>query len=163
METPRPELLGTRYERAFAYLLDVAVITVIGVLLIAVSLVIGIILGLLVALLLQPAFMARAGQHNGQSLGKQAVGLRVMRDDGAPMRLGSAFVRDGVLKILFGIAPLFVADVVSSFLREDRRTLHDRVANTFVARSSERWVSPPSEVLAAPSAPAPESEFSVRA
>ena len=87
METPPPELLGTRYERAFAYALDLTIVLVLAALLGAIfSPALGGILGLLVGLVLHPAFMVRAGDHNGQSLGRQAVGLRVVRDDGRPSR-----------------------------------------------------------------------------
>ena len=42
--------------------------------------------------------MARKGEHNGQTLGKQAAGIRVVRDDGRPIRLGFAVVREVGLK-----------------------------------------------------------------
>ena len=42
--------------------------------------------------------MSRKGEHNGQTLGKQAAGIRVVRDDGRPIRLGFAVLREVGLK-----------------------------------------------------------------
>ena len=38
---------------------------------------------------------ARKGEYNGQTFGKQAAGIRVVRDDGRPIRLGFAFAARG--------------------------------------------------------------------
>ena len=48
--------------------------------------------------------MARGGERNGQTLGKQIVGIRVIRDDGDPYNFGTAFVRQFlVIQLLFGV------------------------------------------------------------
>src|SRR3954452_12413566 len=46
--------------------------------------------------------MRRDGAYNGQTLGKQAIGLRVVRDDGQPVRLGLVLLRELLLKFLVG-------------------------------------------------------------
>src|SRR3954447_2346559 len=54
----------------------------------------------------QSLLPARKGRYNGQSLGKQVTGIRVVRDDGRPVTPGSAFVRDVLVKIVPGIPTL---------------------------------------------------------
>ena len=72
-------------------------------------------------------------------------------------------LRDGVLKYAL-LGPLLAAiGGLLSLGREDRRTLQDRVAGTFVARSPERWVAPPPEVVPPPHAAEQDAEFRVRA
>src|SRR4051812_36739107 len=44
--------------------------------------------------------MTGNGERNGQTLGKQAVGIRVVRDDGKPLTVSTVLVREGVLKVL---------------------------------------------------------------
>jgi uncharacterized RDD family membrane protein YckC len=62
-----------------------------------------IVAGTVGAILLAPLFMSRAGEHNGQTLGKQTVDLRVVRDDGQPVGFGLGVLREVVFKILFGV------------------------------------------------------------
>jgi uncharacterized RDD family membrane protein YckC len=97
-----------------------------------------------------PALMARSGPHNGQTLGKQAVGIRVVRDDAQPMDYGRAAVREWVVITLLigivggtftgGIAPLI--DYLWPLWEERNRAGHDIIASTMVfsatlAESSE--------------------------
>lgn len=114
----------------------------------------------LTVLLLGNAFaMARAGERNGQTLGKQAMGLRVVRESGEPITLAQAFWREGVGRILlivltFGFYPLI--DCLWPLWDDDRQTLHDKIAETRVVRSQpvERGWWPGAEA-AQPAAPAP--------
>ncbi len=46
--------------------------------------------------------MTRKGAHNGQTLGKQALDIRVVQDDGKPVTKGTAFVREFLLKFVGG-------------------------------------------------------------
>ena len=60
----------------------------------------------LVALLLYaPLLMMREGEHNGQTLGKQALGIRVVRDSGEPMGFGWAALREIVVKGFSSASP----------------------------------------------------------
>jgi hypothetical protein len=45
----------------------------------------------------------RAGEHNGQTFGKQRLGLRVIRNDGKPVDIKTALVREGLVKTLPGL------------------------------------------------------------
>ncbi len=53
-----------------------------------------------VVLLYAPLLMMREGDRNGQTLGKQVTGIRVVRDNGQPMSFGWAALREVVLKQL---------------------------------------------------------------
>jgi uncharacterized RDD family membrane protein YckC len=79
--------------------------------------------------------LSRRGKHNGQTLGKQAAGIRVMRDDGRPIRLGLSVLREVVLKyfvanLLFGIGWLF--DSLWPLGDRENRALHDMIVKTHV-------------------------------
>ena len=59
---------------------------------------------LLVELTYQPMTMARRGRNNGRTWGMQAMGIRVVRDNGQPMTYGPALVREFlVMGVLFGV------------------------------------------------------------
>ncbi len=71
--------------------------------------------------------------HEGRSLGKRALGLRVMRAGGAPMTY-----RAGLLRNLVKLTPLVLAlDTLAMllFLRKDRQRVSDKIADTIVVRA----------------------------
>jgi uncharacterized RDD family membrane protein YckC len=103
-----------------------------------VSLLVGLFLAVLcisiVALLYAPALMART---NGRTLGRMAVGTRVVRASGRPITFGFAMLREVVVKaLLFGIAGAITAglanllDYLWPLWDEENRALHDFVVNT---------------------------------
>ena len=83
--------------------------------------------------------MARQGEHNGQTWGKQIVGIRVVRDNGEQVDFGFAFLRDVVVKgLLFGFVggwffsiPTLV-DYLWPLWDGENRCLHDMVVSTHV-------------------------------
>ncbi|MBA2350016.1 MAG: RDD family protein [Solirubrobacterales bacterium] len=90
----------------------------------------------LVSLLYAPPLLARKGEHNGQTLGKQAVGIRVVRADAAPMSASSALLREFVGKGLLGLVPFFsIVDYLLPFADARRQAIHDKIASTFVVRA----------------------------
>jgi uncharacterized RDD family membrane protein YckC len=108
-------------------------------------------LGVLV--FLRPLFMQRKGARNGQTLGKQWLGLRVVRVSGEPFGLGWGLLREFVLKVVAlwvassvagaltffllgvgGIAP-YLADYLWPLWDDENRALHDMVAETRVVRA----------------------------
>lgn len=114
-------------------------------------------LGSLLAVLLLVWQVGRAGEHNGQTWGKQAFLLRVVRDSGRPMNLRWALLREligkgGSAVLVFSLGGvvgqlLFGGDggSLTSFLAlallslpfifdEERRALHDRLARTHVVQ-----------------------------
>lgn len=69
--------------------------------------------------------------RRGQTLGKMAVGIRVVTVDGGPLSLGRSVLRQlatALSALLLGIGYLMVA------VRVDKRALHDLIAGTRVER-----------------------------
>jgi uncharacterized RDD family membrane protein YckC len=92
-----------------------------------------------VAFLYAPLMMSRT---NGQTIGRMAVGIRVIRADGGPMTFGFALLREVLVKTLlvglvssatFGLASLL--DALWPLWDEENRALHDLVVNTRVIRT----------------------------
>jgi uncharacterized RDD family membrane protein YckC len=107
-----------------------------------VSLVVGLMLSFvaiaIVALLYAPLLMART---NGKTLGRMALGIRVVRANGRPMTFGFAMLREVAVKaLLFGIAASItfglatLADVLWPLWDEENRALHDFVVDTRTVR-----------------------------
>ena len=99
----------------------------------------------LVALVVAIAYtgltMTRKGPHNGQTLGKQAAGVKVMRDDGRPVSFKTAFVRDILLKYVGGNLTFGIGWIVDSLWplgEKENRALHDLAVKTHVSRPRRR-------------------------
>jgi uncharacterized RDD family membrane protein YckC len=109
-----------------------------GVVSIVVGLFIAIICVSVAALLYAPALMART---NGKTVGRMAVGIRVVRAKGEPMTFGFAMLREVAVKaLLFGIAGSLtgglanLADVLWPLWDEENRALHDMVVDSRVIK-----------------------------
>jgi uncharacterized RDD family membrane protein YckC len=95
-----------------------------------------------VILLYAPLLMMRQGERNGQTLGKQLVGIRVVRDSGEPMGFGWAALREVVVKgLAVGIASSIIP-IVPWFLNyfwplwdDQNRALHDMAVSTHVVKT----------------------------
>ena len=105
-----------------------------------VSLIVGLVLGTVavtvVALLYAPVLMNRT---NGQTLGKMATGIRVVRANGGPMTFGYAMLREVAVKyLLFGIAGALtfglaqLIDYLWPLWDEENRALHDMIVDSRV-------------------------------
>jgi uncharacterized RDD family membrane protein YckC len=95
-----------------------------------------------VVLLYAPLLMMRQGEHNGQTLGKQAIGIRVVRDTGEPMGFGWAALREVVVKgLLVGVASSIIPvipwllNVCWPLWDDENRALHDMVVSTHVVKA----------------------------
>ena len=87
-----------------------------------------------------PLLMRRRGEHNGQTIGKEVAGIRVVREDGWPMSYGAGVLREWLAKTLViqvagvaltgGVAVLL--DYIWPLWDERRQALHDRLASTVV-------------------------------
>ena len=87
------------------------------------------------ALLYPPTFLAR---NRGRTLGKQAVGVRVVRRDATPPGFGLAFVRETVIKGLLGILWLpLVLDCLMPLADRRNRAVHDIMLGTRVVADDE--------------------------
>jgi uncharacterized RDD family membrane protein YckC len=92
----------------------------------------------IVALLYAPLMMAHT---NGKTLGRMALGIRVVRAKGEPMTFGWAMLREVVIKALvfgfissltFGLASLL--DVLWPLWDDENRALHDFIVDTRVVQ-----------------------------
>ena len=101
--------------------------------------ILGFLAYLAAAFLYAPFLMAREGRHNGQTWGKQILGIRVIRDNGEHMSFGWAALREIVVKGLgVGIASSIIP-IIPWFLNffwplwdDENRALHDMVVSTHV-------------------------------
>jgi uncharacterized RDD family membrane protein YckC len=85
--------------------------------------------------------MARKGDKNGMTWGKQAVGIRVIRSDGKDYSFGDAFVREFLVKILlfsfiggFFFLPPWI-DLLWPLWDERNQTLHDKMVDSYVVKA----------------------------
>jgi uncharacterized RDD family membrane protein YckC len=95
-----------------------------------------------IVLLYAPLLMIRGGERNGQTLGKQLVGIRVVRDSGEPFGFWWAVLREVVVKnLLVGVAssivPLipWLLNILWPLWDGENRALHDMVVKTHVIRT----------------------------
>ena len=82
--------------------------------------------------------MARKGRGNGQSAGKQLIGLRVVPEEGERLTLARAAFRELVLKLLvFGFIGVWlvlppILDYLWPLWNENDKALHDLLGRTSV-------------------------------
>jgi uncharacterized RDD family membrane protein YckC len=104
--------------------------------------ILGFLAYLVVALIYAPLLMAREGEHNGQTWGKQALGIRVVRDSGEAMGFGWAALREIAVKgLAVGIASSIIP-IIPWFLNyfwplwdDQNRALHDMIVSTHVVQA----------------------------
>jgi uncharacterized RDD family membrane protein YckC len=94
-------------------------------------------IGLPLALAYAPLLVVRRGMRNGQTLGKQALRIRVVHDSGEPIDMGIALRRELVGRqiptlVTWGIYGLF--DYLWPLGERENRCLHDKLARTRVVR-----------------------------
>jgi uncharacterized RDD family membrane protein YckC len=68
---------------------------------------------------------------NGQTIGKMALNLRVVRMDGSKITTGQAWGRAG-MRLVMGLICGGIADYIPAFFTDEKTTLHDLVAGTRV-------------------------------
>jgi uncharacterized RDD family membrane protein YckC len=94
--------------------------------------------------------MARGGDRAGQTIGKQAVGIRVVRDGGERVTFGYALLRELVVRwLLLGFVGGFfllppLLDVLWPLWDDSNRALHDMIVSSHVVRADD----PPSPMSA---------------
>jgi uncharacterized RDD family membrane protein YckC len=89
-----------------------------------------------------PVLMKRPGPHNGQTWGKQAMSITVVRDTNEEIGLGYGFLREIVIKqLLFGFVGGFFFSIptIVNYLwplwDDQNRALHDMLAKSHVVRT----------------------------
>lgn len=107
-------------------------------------------LALLVFVLYHPLMLRRRGAHNGQTLGKQVLGIRVVRADGGAVSGGAAASREILGVVLLGLVPFYaLVDAMMVPFAERGRSIHDRIADTLVVRvgaEAPHWTGRPASV-----------------
>ncbi len=113
---------------------------------------VGVVVGIVVAVVLAVWLVRRPGTHNGQTLGKQILGIREVRAGGGEIGLGLAVLRELAAKwILIWVVASMISAVlgfvdvgligllvgaaiwyVPAFFDDERRALHDRLCGTRV-------------------------------
>lgn len=98
----------------------------------------GMLISLLMWLLIVVVVMTKT---NGRTVGKLATGIRVVREDGRPVDLGFALLREFVVKyLLFSVVAVFTFGIgtLLNYLwplwDEQNRALHDRIVKSRVVR-----------------------------
>jgi uncharacterized RDD family membrane protein YckC len=97
---------------------------------------------LVIYLLYAPVLMMRRGERNGQTWGKQVIGIRAVRDNGQPFDFWYAALREIALKgLAVGIASSIIP-LIPWFLNffwplwdDQNRALHDMAVSTHVVRA----------------------------
>lgn len=94
----------------------------------------GLLLGIAVALI--NAYLV---QQNGQTIGKKALDIKIVRADGARVTLARVFFLRYLLNTVFSMVPFFgglyaLIDILFIF-GEPRRCVHDYLADTIVIKA----------------------------
>ena len=99
-------------------------------------------IAIVIALLYAPLLMIRSGERNGQTWGKQLIGIRATRDNGQQWDFWSAALREVVLKNLAVVVASFIIPVLPWFLDyfwplwdDENRALHDMGASSHVVEA----------------------------
>jgi len=98
-------------------------------------------------------FLYFEAAKNGQTPGKKAVGIRVIRDTGHPIDFRSAFLRN-IVRLVDYLPGVYAVGIVSIFVSPQYRRLGDYVGGTLVVRTGiqnavRREPTQASEILAA--------------
>lgn len=100
-------------------------------------------------------FLYFEAAKNGQTPGKKAVGIRVIRDTGHPVDFRSAFLRN-IVRLVDCLPGMYAVGIISIFASPQYRRLGDYVAGTLVVRTGiqnavRREPTPMAEILSATS------------
>ena len=71
----------------------------------------------------------------GQSLAKKYFNIKIVRSDGSPASLGNIVWKRNVVNALLGIIPLYGLIDVLLIFGEERKCLHDKIADTIVVEA----------------------------
>lgn len=85
--------------------------------------------GLMLCIIVIPLILSVLVAATGRTLGKRALGLKVVSADGGPVSWGQAFIRETVGKFLSGF---FLLGYVTAIGDVKKQTWHDHIARTLV-------------------------------
>jgi uncharacterized RDD family membrane protein YckC len=97
------------------------------------------VIGLLIGILYFGFLMGRQGVNNGQTLGSQVTGYRVIRDDSQPVTFAYAVVRNVVMQKLIGVVPIIggivlLLNYLWPLWDRENQALHDKIVKSHVVR-----------------------------
>jgi len=95
---------------------------------------VGFVLGL-IGLIVWGAITVVLMKRNGQSIGKKATGIKVVRSDGSPASLSRLIWLRNVVNWIISIIPLYGFIDVLFIFGESRQCLHDKIADTIVVKA----------------------------
>lgn len=138
--------LAEFWRRFVAYLVDAIILGVVGA---VINGIIGAVAGVsgadatstgvrsgLVGLILGLIYFGYLWTRTGQSIGYLAMGIRVVRADGAPITFGLAAARYALVYLSFVLC--FVPAIISAFmigLSPRKQAIHDAMVGTVVVRA----------------------------
>jgi uncharacterized RDD family membrane protein YckC len=131
------EALGSRLARFGALVIDQILVgvgaAIVGLL--ANSLIVYYVIATLGFVVYVVLMLSRSGEHNGQTLGKQWLSLRVVCTSGAPVTFAVACKRELLGRfipsvITFGLYG--IVDLLWALWDPRKQTLHDKVGGTYV-------------------------------
>jgi uncharacterized RDD family membrane protein YckC len=97
---------------------------------------IGMLLGAIALIVISWLYEAlMTSSHHGATFGKRALGLRIVRADGATLSFGRATARHFLKAMITPLVPFAVGYLLAAFTN-GKRALHDFMADTFVIRTS---------------------------
>ena len=96
----------------------------------------GVVLVLLLGFLAVFGYPAACETVWGRTVGKAALGLRVLTEEGGPVRFRQAAIRSALQVVDFLIVPVGVVATLSAIASRHDQRLGDRLAGTLVVRSS---------------------------
>jgi uncharacterized RDD family membrane protein YckC len=94
----------------------------------------GVVLGL-VGLIAWSSITIVLMRRNGQSIGKKATGIKVVRSDGSAASLSRLIWLRNVVNWMISIIPLYGLIDVLFIFGESRQCLHDKIADTIVVNA----------------------------
>ena len=71
----------------------------------------------------------------GQSLAKKYFNIKIVRSDGSPASLGNIVWKRNVVNALLGIIPLYGLIDILLIFGEERKCIHDKIADTIVVEA----------------------------
>ena len=92
---------------------------------------------LLVGAIYYALTIGRSGENNGQTIGMQALNIRIVRETGEPMTAGTAILRETLIKGIL-MAIFFIVTILNYLapLWDDRnQAWHDKIVNTLVVQA----------------------------
>lgn len=139
-ERPQPKL-GTEgdvvWRRAVAVIIDIILIGVVNAIISSVLARSGLaVLGGVIALAITFGYYIYLEGNYGQTIGKMALGIVVVTEDGGPIDYKPAAIRT-VLRIVDVLPVLYLVGIIAVLVTDRKQRLGDIVGDTVVVRASE--------------------------